>query len=173
MLKSYKTSSLFKRLFFIVVILNSAIALAQDQNLVNVILDGKPAVLNTKTGITKFVDNNSVNNQEVVNGETDLITTHIVEQGDTLYAISNKYGVSISHIKAINNLSTNLISINQRLKIGYANSAKVKVSNVWIVKKGDTLYSISKKTGVPISKIQSLNNINDNIIIVGKTLFLR
>lgn len=173
MLKNYKTLSLLKRLLFFVVILNSSIALAQDQNLVNVILDGKPAVLNTKTGITQFVDSKSDKPQVSIQDNTDIITTHVVAQGDTLYAISNTYGVSIPHIKSINNLSSNLLKIGQVLKIGYATSAKVKDSNVWIVNKGDTLYSISKKTGVPIATIKSLNNLENNIIIVGKTLFLR
>lgn len=42
---------------------------------------------------------------------------HIVKKGDTLYKISNLYGVSVEKIKEINNLSNNIISIGQSLKL--------------------------------------------------------
>lgn len=41
-----------------------------------------------------------------------------------------------------------------------------------VVKKGDTLYSISKKYGVEIEKIIKLNKIKNNIISIGQTLKL-
>lgn len=41
-----------------------------------------------------------------------------------------------------------------------------------LVKKGDTLYSISKKYGVEIEKIIKLNKIKNNIISIGQTLKL-
>ncbi len=42
---------------------------------------------------------------------------HIVVKGDTLYNISKRYGVSVAHLKELNNLSDNIISINQRLRV--------------------------------------------------------
>lgn len=44
-------------------------------------------------------------------------TTHKVSKGDTLYSISRKYGVSVKQIKDANNLSSDNLSIGQRLKI--------------------------------------------------------
>ena len=45
-------------------------------------------------------------------------STHIVKQGDTLFAISKKYGISINELKNWNNIgSDNLISIGQKLVI--------------------------------------------------------
>ncbi len=43
--------------------------------------------------------------------------THRVVTGDTLYNISKRYGVSIEQIKQLNNLSDNIISLNQVLRI--------------------------------------------------------
>ncbi len=42
---------------------------------------------------------------------------HIVKKGDTLYKISNLYGISVEKLKSINNLDNNIISIGQSLKL--------------------------------------------------------
>lgn len=42
---------------------------------------------------------------------------HEVQAGDTLYAISRKYGVAVDSIKALNNLNDNAISVGQKLRI--------------------------------------------------------
>ena len=42
---------------------------------------------------------------------------HRVRSGDTLYGLSRRYGVSIDQIKRLNNLSSDRLSLNQRLKI--------------------------------------------------------
>ncbi|MBS9768260.1 MAG: glucosaminidase domain-containing protein [Flavobacteriaceae bacterium] len=48
---------------------------------------------------------------------TGSVTYHIVERGDTLYNISKRYGTTVEKIKKDNYLSSNIISIGQRLKI--------------------------------------------------------
>lgn len=50
------------------------------------------------------------------------------------------------------------------------NEGSTSISHV--VKKGDTLYSISKRYGVEIEKIVELNSIKNNIITIGQTLKL-
>ncbi len=42
---------------------------------------------------------------------------HKVQSGDTLYGISRKYGVSVSSLKSVNGLSSDLIRIGQTLRI--------------------------------------------------------
>ncbi|MEM9649499.1 MAG: glucosaminidase domain-containing protein [Bacteroidota bacterium] len=62
---------------------------------------------------------------EVVRGGLDTVRapkeyevfTHVVEQGETLYAISRKYTISVDELKRINNLNSNTISIGQVLNI--------------------------------------------------------
>lgn len=44
--------------------------------------------------------------------------THTVQQGDTLYAISRKYGITVEELRQLNNLNGNIISIGQRLQVG-------------------------------------------------------
>lgn len=45
------------------------------------------------------------------------VFTHVVEKGETLYAISRKYTISVDELKQINNLNTNTLSIGQVLNI--------------------------------------------------------
>jgi len=43
--------------------------------------------------------------------------THIVAKGETLYRIAKNASISVSQLKALNNLSTNIITVGQVLKL--------------------------------------------------------
>ncbi|WP_108246882.1 glucosaminidase domain-containing protein [Muricauda brasiliensis] len=45
------------------------------------------------------------------------VFTHTVEKGDTLYAISRRYDISVDELRRLNNLNDNIISIGQVLNI--------------------------------------------------------
>ena len=49
--------------------------------------------------------------------EIQNYTTYTVVAGDSLYKIANKFNTSVDAIKSLNNLSSNLLSIGQKLKI--------------------------------------------------------
>lgn len=87
---------------------------------------------------------------------------YVVVKGDSLYSIAKKYGVSVSELISLNNLSNNNLSIGQVLKIPSNNTYKVV--------KGDTLYSIAKKYGVSVDTIKSKNNLTSNSLSVGQIL---
>ncbi|MCL6267811.1 glucosaminidase domain-containing protein [Flagellimonas myxillae] len=63
--------------------------------------------------------------EKVVRGGLDTVRapkeyevfTHVVAQGETLYAISRKYTISVEELKRLNNLSNNTISIGQVLNV--------------------------------------------------------
>ena len=55
--------------------------------------------------------------QELVIPETSKSTTYTVKSGDSLYSIADKFGVSVSNLKKVNNLISNLLSIGQILVI--------------------------------------------------------
>ncbi|PKR84972.1 3D domain-containing protein [Heyndrickxia camelliae] len=58
------------------------------------------------------------------NGAFAASNTYTVKKGDSLYKISKKYKVSITHLKQWNHLKSNTIHINQKLKV----AAPVKAS---------------------------------------------
>ena len=91
---------------------------------------------------------------------------YVVKKGDTLYGIANKYNVSIDNLKSYNNLSTDSLSIGQTIKIP-DNKAN---SNEYVVKSGDSLYSISRKYGVSVDELMSVNNLKSTVLSVGQVL---
>lgn len=98
----------------------------------------------------------------------DTSNEYIVKKGDSLWSISKKYNISVDELKNYNNLKTNIININQVLKI-----PSVDISNsydTYTVTKGDSLWGISRKYGITVDELKSINNLNSNIINVGMVL---
>lgn len=91
---------------------------------------------------------------------------YVVKKGDTLYGIANKYNVSVDNLKSYNNLSTDSLSIGQIIKIP---DNKVN-SNEYVVKSGDSLYSISRKYGVDVDDLMSVNNLKSTVLSIGQVL---
>ncbi len=115
---------------------------------------------------------------------------YIVKKGDNLGNISKKFGSTIDDLKLWNNLNDNNIAVGHSLivaksqveienkavantfnkKESLASTSKSK-NHDYLVKKGDSLYSISKKyPGVSISDIKKWNNINGEELKPGMKL---
>ena len=106
-----------------------------------------------------------------------LATQYKVKNGDSLYSISKKFGVSVNQIKQENNLQQSKVKKNQVLNISTKesskNTAKSKSKqNYYTVKKGDTLSKIARKTHLPMKKIMALNNVDQKSLRVGQRLVL-
>ncbi|MFC0781038.1 LysM peptidoglycan-binding domain-containing protein [Flavobacterium sp. HJSW_4] len=118
---------------------------------------------------------------------------YVVVAGDNLGSIAKKFGTTIAELKELNNLTSNNIVLGKTLIISKAavvieepastaiasNSVDTfkkkapskNVSEDYYVKKGDSLYSISKKyPGVTISDIKKWNGIKDEDIKPGMKL---
>lgn len=92
---------------------------------------------------------------------------YIVQKGDNLYTIANKYDTTVSDIKKLNNLSTNTLQIGQVLKIpGSINY------NTYIVKKGDSLWKIANKYDTTVKKIMTINNLSTPTLKIGQSLLI-
>lgn len=106
-----------------------------------------------------------------------LATQYKVKNGDNLYSISKKFGVSIDQIKQANNLQQSKIKKNQILnistKVSSTNAVKSKSKpTYYTVKKGDTLSKIAGENHLSVRKIMALNNINQRSLRVGQRLVL-
>lgn len=63
-----------------------------------------------------------------------------------------------------------LTRFDEKIKIANKPKKKSKIQTVHIVKKGDTLYSVSKKYNISVDQIIEINNINDQTIYLGQSL---
>lgn len=98
--------------------------------------------------------------------------TYVVQRGDSLYSISRTYGVSVNEIKNVNNLTSDLLTIGQVLTIPTSSTDTNNTSNLYVVQKGDSLWSIANKYGVSINSIRMINNLNSDILTIGQTLII-
>lgn len=98
---------------------------------------------------------------------------YVVQKGDSLWSISSKLGVSVSDIKKSNNLSSNNLSIGQVLIIPSKKSDDEESNadeNVYVVKKGDSLWLIAKNYNTSVDDIKRLNNLSSNTLSIGQKL---
>ncbi len=91
--------------------------------------------------------------------------TYIVQKGDTLYSIANKYKMTVNELKSLNNLSSNILTIGQKLLIN-----KSEEYDIYTVEKGDTLYRIANTYGISVAELKDINNLTTNELYIGQKL---
>ena len=101
--------------------------------------------------------------------ETTITDTYPVKAGDTLYSIANKLDTTVSELKKINGLTSNTLSIGQKLKIP-TKVVDIGDTELYQVKAGDTLYSISNKYNISVNELKTLNNLDNNNLAIGQLL---
>lgn len=94
---------------------------------------------------------------------------YVVQSGDTLYSIAKNNNLTVDQIKTLNNLTSNILSIGQQLKLKETTEPASTV-NTYTVKSGDTLYSIAKKYNTTVSNLNTLNNLSTNTLSIGQVL---
>jgi membrane-bound lytic murein transglycosylase D len=109
-----------------------------------------------------------------------------VRRGDVLGSIAMRHHVRVEDIRKWNNIRGNSIRAGQHLSIwtkgggrstAVASNGKLSKLNLsdaktYVVQPGDTLWTISQKAGLPVSKIKSLNNLSDAKIQPGQKLIV-
>ncbi len=97
--------------------------------------------------------------------------TYTVKAGDSIYAISKKFGMTMAQLKSLNGLKDNFIYPGQKLKVsGGSGSSSGGGSGTYTVQSGDSIYAISKKFGMTMAQLKSLNGLKDNFIYPGQKL---
>ena len=103
--------------------------------------------------------------KEIYEGEENV---YIVQKGDTLYSVAMANNTTVDELKRINNLTSNILSTGQLLKIPSA----LLPESTYIVKKGDSLYSIANKYNTTVDELKRINNLTSNILSIGQILKL-
>lgn len=80
-------------------------------------------------------DNKNTGEKEYVTIKADDGLIYRVQSGDTLYGIGRNFGITASQIKDLNNLDTDLISINQELYIKKFDSKKTQKKKIEVAEK--------------------------------------
>lgn len=145
---------------------------------------------NVQLGASLQVVKNPTTKEEVVAAPERKDIQYIVQKGDNLGNIAKKFGATLDDLKQWNNLGSNAIALGSTLivakneiaivtnkatvasfkkKDDYTTPAKKEAE--YYVKKGDSLYSISKKyPGVTISDLKKWNNIKEEELKPGMKL---
>lgn len=96
--------------------------------------------------------------------------TYVVKAGDTLYGISNQFGVSVTELASLNNVDAKSLQIGQVLKIPTSSGVNPDNMFLYTVKRGDTLYSIAKIYKTTVSAIKSLNYLTSDNLVIGQVI---
>ncbi len=96
--------------------------------------------------------------------------TYTVKPGDTLYGISNQYGVSVTELAELNGIKGSSLGVGTVLKIPVNSGTNPNNMFMYTVQKGDTLYSIATKYKTTPEKIINLNYLKNNTITPGQVL---
>ena len=99
---------------------------------------------------------------------------HIVKQGDSLYSIAQKYGVSLEDIVKANPGITNpdAIDVGMKVKIPTRPKSALGVIHQHIVQQGDTLWKLSKAWGIQLTDLIKANPQlkNPNALLTGEVV---
>ncbi|MBF7017940.1 LysM peptidoglycan-binding domain-containing protein [Staphylococcus durrellii] len=102
-------------------------------------------------------------------------TTYKVKRGDSLWSVAEKYKISVSKLKSLNKLKSNVIFPNQVLIVSGTTATKstaktttTATTKTYTVKSGDTLSTIASKYGTTYQKLMSLNGMKNTIIYPGQ-----
>ncbi len=104
----------------------------------------------------------------------DIPRWYRVRQGDSLSVIASRFGMSLSTLKRLNNLSGHRIHVGDRLQVSKEASTPVdqNTSRWYRVRQGDSLWSIAKRFRMTVRSLIDLNNLSGTMIQVGHRLLV-
>ncbi len=114
---------------------------------------------------------------ETIKGK--LFVVHQVDEKETLFSISRRYGTTIPGILEQNPTADGGLEVGQILKIPYTPGAKgqpaVQTADGLIHKVGakETLFSIARLYGVSVDEVKEWNNLKDNSLSMGQSLLIK
>lgn len=176
--------------------------ISQENQFKDTIIDGKSAQVHKETGAIKFLALKQASNKandSLVKKEQDIVSNfHTVAANETFIDIAYKYDISALELKKLNKLKDYTIKEGQVLRVidsntnGSDSPVKIKVSatesneantsktnvnandnDIWIVKKGETLYHIATTNNLTVKALMQINGLSATTIKVGQELRLK
>lgn len=101
---------------------------------------------------------------------------YTVVKGDSLWSIARKFGVTVQALRDANNLTSDVLSVGQVLRIPGSNEDNGNVppsGNVtYNVQRGDSLWSIASRYGISVNDLRQANNLTSDTLSVGQVLII-
>lgn len=102
-------------------------------------------------------------------GNNNNDSFYTVKKGDSLWSIAKKYNVSVNELMMLNNLSTTLLQIGQKIKVKDINNSG---NNYYIVQKGDSLWKIASLNNTNVNTLKVLNNLSTDVLQIGQKIII-
>lgn len=140
------------------------------------------SALARRYGVTvqALVEYNSLSSTNIYVGQRLLIPgqstptypiTYVVQRGDTLSKIAQRYDTTVAALMQVNNLRTETIYVGQRLTISVASDPNQPLI-YHTVQRGDTLSAIARRYTVSVAAVKAANGLTNETIYVGQRLLI-
>lgn len=92
---------------------------------------------------------------------------YTVQSGDSLWLLAKRFNTTVDAIKALNNLTSDVLDIGQILKI-----PSIGNNFTYTVRAGDTLWLLSQRFNTTVDAIKILNNLTSDVLDIGQVLLI-
>ena len=96
--------------------------------------------------------------------------TYTVKPGDTLYGISNQFGVSVTELAELNGIKGSFLTVGRVLQIPGSSGTNPNNLFMYTVVSGDTLSKIARKYNTTVQAIKNLNYLKSDNLTIGQII---
>jgi peptidoglycan DL-endopeptidase LytE len=111
------------------------------------------------------------------NHDAETSVMYTVKSGDTLSGIAKVYSMTVTELKSLNGLTSDMIYVGQQLKVKGENIVTpTPVPNMpvnestYTVKSGDSLWAIATRHNLSVELLKSINQLTSDTIYIGQVL---
>ncbi|EGP0012924.1 LysM peptidoglycan-binding domain-containing protein [Enterococcus faecium] len=155
-----------------------------------IVSNGGSSNTGANTGNTSGSNSSNSSSSNTASG-----TKYTVKAGDSVWSVSNKYGITMAQLIQWNNIQNNFIYPGQQLTVSNSGSTNSASSNTgssantnnsssantgssssqgtYTVKAGESVWSVANKNGITMNQLIQWNNIKNNFIYPGQQLIVK
>ncbi len=155
-----------------------------------IVSNGGSSNTGANTGNTSGSNSSNSSSSNTASG-----TKYTVKAGDSVWSVSNKYGITMTQLIQWNNIQNNFIYPGQQLTVSNSGSTNSASSNTgssantnnsssantgssssqgtYTVKAGESVWSVANKNGITMNQLIEWNNIKNNFIYPGQQLIVK